>query len=88
MNSARDFGDRSLVLGVRASRRGVVPAGADIRGRSMAGSWFRQAFVGFLVLAGACSDGRRADTDREGRVGVQQQSLTGADPGSQSRHLA
>jgi hypothetical protein len=42
----------------------------------MAGVWIRQAFVGALVLVGACSDGRRAATEQEEPAGVQQQTLT------------
>ncbi len=42
----------------------------------MAGAWIRQAFVGALVLVGACSDGRRAATEHEEPAGVQRQSLT------------
>jgi RHS repeat-associated protein len=42
----------------------------------MARVWIRQAFVGALLLVGACSDGRRAATEQEEPAGVQQQSLT------------
>jgi RHS repeat-associated protein len=44
----------------------------------MSSAWIRQAFVGVLVLVGACGDERRApsETGQEESVAVQRQSLT------------